>query len=98
MLHFLEYSIHFLYIFLNCRNKTTQFFKHSKHESNSFYSIFEKGNATIVSFSIFPVIFKCSHLLISIYFNSTHMFSKNYSLGLTVSFFFPTSFKILAYT
>lgn len=66
MLHFLEYSINVLKIFL----------KPSKHESNSFYSIFIKGNATIVGFSIFPVIFKHFHLLILIYFNSTHMFSK----------------------
>lgn len=92
MLHFLEYSIQFLNIFLNCRNKTTQFFKHSKHESNSFYSIFKKGNATIVSFSIFPVIFKRSHLLISIYFNSTHMFSKKLFPGAYCQLFLPQIF------
>lgn len=71
MLHFLKYSINFMvFFFLNCLNrinKTTQFFKHSKHESNSFQSIFIKGNVTIISFSIFPVTFKHFHLLFSIY-------------------------------
>jgi len=80
MLHFLESSIHFLDFFPpNCRdriNKTTQFLKHSKHESNSFYSIFIKGNVTIISFSIFPVTFKHFHLLFSIYFKSIQMFAK----------------------
>lgn len=105
MPHFLEYSINFLDFppRLNCTdriNKTTQFLKHSKHESNSFYSIFIKGNVTIISFSIFPVIFKHFHLLFSIHFNSIHMFThtENSSRGLTASFFFPKSFKIFPST
>lgn len=51
-----------------------------------------------MSFSAFPVTFKHFHLLISVYFKSTHMFSKNSSLGLTVSFFVPKSLIVLVST
>lgn len=96
MLYFLEYSINFLDFFPpNCRdgiNKTTQFLKHSKHESNSFYSIFIKGNVTIVSFSIFPVTCKHFHLVFSMYFNSIHMFAKKFFPGAYRQLFLPQIF------